>query len=174
MTPFFFKDTFKKITGILIIIPGILLLVLAIYGLVTGFDTGNKEDINMGFIIGGLSLVIIIPGIRLYMAGKKLARLEEKLKQLTAIIKSYRRISLTEIAKKFNTTESEAERLLTTAIGLNLISGNMDRTTGEFFITGSLDEIKKISFCPNCGASINQVIHKGETGKCNACGSLFH
>jgi len=70
MTPFFFKDTFKKITGILIIIPGILLLVLAIYGLVTGFDTGNKEDINMGFIIGGLSLVIIIPGIRLYMAGK--------------------------------------------------------------------------------------------------------
>lgn len=173
MKPFFFKDTFKKLAGIIITIPGILLLVIAVYGLVSGLQSGDKEDINMGFIIGGLSLVIIIPGMRLYLSGKKLTRLEGKLKQLTAIVKSYRRISITDIGKKLNTTESEAERLLTTAINLNLISGNMDRTTGEFFISGSTDEIIKISFCPNCGASVNQVIYNGETGKCNACGSLF-
>jgi hypothetical protein len=173
MKPFFFKDTFKKIAGILISIPGILLLVIAIYGLVTGLDTGDKEDINMGLIIGGLSVLIIIPGIRLYISGRKLTRLENKLNQLTAIIKSYRRISLSDIAKKFNTTETEAERLLTTAINHNMINGNMDRTTGEFYVADSVNEIKRISFCPNCGASINQVIYNGETGKCSACGSLF-
>jgi len=174
MTLFFFKDTLKKSAGIIVTSSGVLLLVIAVYGLVSGLDKGNKDDIHMGYIVGGLSLAIIIPGIRLYLSGVKLSKLEENLKQLAALIKTYRRISLAEIAKKFSINEMEAEKLLNTVIDLNLVSGNMDRTTGEFFISESLNEIKKISFCPNCGASISQVIHKGETGKCTACGSLFN
>ena len=173
MKPFFFKDTVKKFTGIAIVIPGVLLLIIALYGLVSGFQSGNREDINMGFIIGGLSLIIIFPGVRLYISGIKLSRLEVRLKQITAIVRSYRRISPADIAKKLNITESQAERLLITALDLNLISGNIDRTTGEFFISGSENGTIKIPFCPNCGAAINQVIYDGETGKCNVCGSRF-
>jgi len=174
MKLFFFKDTLKKTSGIIIITIGSLWLFVAIFSVVSGFDKGVREDLNIGFIIGGFSLAIIIPGIKLYMSGVKLSRLEENLKQLAALVKTYRRISLTEIAKKFSINEMEAEKLLNTAIDLNLISGNMDRTTGEFFVAESLNEIKKISYCPNCGASLTQVIHKGETGKCPACGSLFN
>lgn len=174
MKLFFLKDTLKKTAGIITVSGGVLLLVIAAYGLVSGYDRGNKEDIHMGYIVGAFSLAIIIPGARLYWSGVKLSKLEEKLKQLAALIKTYRRISLTEIAKKIGITEMEAERLLNTVIDLNLISGNMDRTTGEFFISESLSEIKKISYCPNCGASLSQVIHNGETGKCPACGSLFN
>jgi hypothetical protein len=174
MNLFFFKDTLKKTSGIIIITAGALLLFVAIFGVVSGFDKGVREDVNIGFIIGGFSLAIIIPGIKLYLSGVKLSKLEENLKQLAALVKTYRRISLTEIAKKFSINEMEAEKLLNTAIDLDLISGNMDRTTGEFFVAESLNEIKKISYCPNCGASLTQVIHKGETGKCSACGSLFN
>ncbi len=174
MNLFFFKDTLKKTSGIIVISAGSLLLFVAIFGVVTGYDKGIKEDVNIGYIIGGLSLAVIIPGIKLYLSGVKLSKLEEKLRQLAALIKTYRRITLTEIAKKFSISEAEAEKLLNTAIDLNLINGHMDRTTNEFFISESLDEIKKISFCPNCGSSLSQVIHKGETGKCPSCGSFFN
>ncbi len=174
MKLFFFKDTLKKTTGIIIAIAGALLLIIAIFGYVSGIQTGKKEDINMGIIVGVFSFAIIIPGIRLYMSGVKLTKLEETLKQLATLIRTYRRISIAEIAKKFSLNEIEAEKLLNTAIELHLVNGNMDRTTGEFFISESLNEIKKISFCPNCGASLSQVIYKGETGKCPACGSMFN
>ena len=174
MKLFFFKDTLKKTAGIIVISAGSLLLFVAVFGVVTGYDKGVKEDVNIGYIIGGLSLAIIIPGIRLYMSGVKLSRLEDKLRQLAALIKTYRRITLTEISKKFSITEIEAEKLLNSAVDLNLVRGNMDRATGEFFLSESLDEIKKISFCPNCGSSLSQVIHTGETAKCPACGSLFN
>lgn len=174
MKLFFFKDTLKKTTGIIIIIAGALLLFVGIFGIVSGLQTGKKDDVNIGIIVTGFSIAIIIPGARVYLSGVKLSKLEETLKQLSVLIKTYRRISISEIAKKFNINEFEAEKLLNTAIELNLISGNMDRNTGEFFISESLNEIKKISFCPNCGTSISQVIHKGETGKCPSCGSMFN
>ncbi len=173
MNLFFFKDTLKKTTGIIITIAGALLLFVGIFAIASGFDKGVREDINIGFIMSGFSLAIIIPGVRLYISGAKLSKLEENLKQLAALIKTYRRIGLTDIAKKFNINDTEAEKLLNMAIDLKLITGNMDRTTGEFFLSESLNEIKKVSFCPNCGASLTQVIHQGETGKCSACGSLF-
>ena len=125
------------------------------------------------FLAGGILLLMFLFAV-LYISGVKLSELEQKLIQLATLIKTYRRISLTEIAKKFGLTEIKAEKLLDTAIELKLISGNMDRTTGEFFISESLNEIKKISFCPNCGASITQIVHQGETAKCSACGSFIN
>jgi hypothetical protein len=174
MKLFFFKDTLKKTAGIIVISAGSLLMFVAVFGVVTGYDKGVSEDVKIGYIIGGLSLAIIIPGAKLYLSGVKLSKLEEKLKQLAALIKTYRRIGLTEIADKFGIKPAEAERLLNTAVDLNLIKGHMDRETGEFFIQESLNEIKNLSFCPNCGSSLNRVIHKGETAKCPSCGSFFH
>lgn len=173
MNFFFFKDTLKKTTGIIITTIGALFLFVGIFAVASGFDKNVREDINIGFIMSLFSIAIIIPGVRLYISGVKLSKLEENLKQLAALIKTYRRISLTDIAKKFSIPDIEAEKLLNTAIDLKLISGNMDRNTGEFFLAESLSEIKKVSYCPNCGASLTQVIHQGETGKCQACGSLF-
>lgn len=174
MKLFFFKDTLKKTTGIIIIIIGAFWLFVAFFSVFTGLEKGVKSDVNLGFILGGFSLAIIIPGAKLFMSGVKLSRLEENLKQLAALIKSYRRIKLTEIAEKFSINALEAEKLLNTAIELDLVRGNMDRTTGEFFISESLNEIKQISYCPNCGASLNRVIHTGETAKCPSCGSMFN
>lgn len=173
MKLFFFKDTLKKTAGIIVICAGSLLLFISVFGIVTGYDKNVSEDIKFGYVFGVFSLAIIFPGIKLYMSGVKLSKLEENLKQLAALIKTYRRISLSEIAAKSGITEADAEKLINTAIDLNLIKGNMDRTTGEFFIAESLDEIKKISFCPNCGSSLSQIIHTGETGKCPSCGSFF-
>lgn len=173
MKLFFLKDTLKKTSGIIVITTGALFLFVGIFAVVTGYQKGNKEDINVGIVMSIFTLAIIIPGIKLFQSGVKLSKLEENLTQLAALIKTYRRISLSEIAKKFSITELEAEKLLNQAIDLDMIKGNMDRNTGEFFVSESLNEIKKISFCPNCGASLSQVIHHGETAKCPACGSLF-
>ena len=174
MKLFFIKDTLKKASGIIIIITGVLFLFVGLFAVVSGYQKGNKEDINIGYLMSGFSLVFIIPGAGIYISGVKLSRLEENLKQLATLIKTYRRISLTEVAKKFSMPEAEAEQLLNRAIELDLIKGNMDRTTGEFFVSESLGEMKKVSFCPNCGTSLSQVIYHGETGKCPSCGSLLN
>ena len=174
MKLFFYKDTLKKFFGIVIAFSGLLLLVIALYGFVTGLEENSREDVTIACIVGGFSAALIIPGYLLHRSGVKLSNLERKLRQLAALVETYRRIPVSEIAKKMGVNESEAENLITTAVGLDLFKWNMDRTTGEFFITGSLDEIRKISFCPNCGASVSRIIHKGETGKCTACGSFFN
>jgi len=173
MKLFFIKDTIKKTAGIIIIASGAIILFSGLYAVATGYQKGNREDINIGYLMSGFSLAIIIPGVRLYIAGVKLTRLEENLKQLAALVKTYRRISLGEIAKKLNIPVMKAEKLLNTAVELGLVKGNMDRTTGEFFVSDSLNEVKKVSFCANCGASLSQVIYQGETGKCPSCGSFF-
>ncbi len=173
MKLFFFKDTLKKTSGIIVITLGALFLFTGLFAVVSGHQKGNREDINIGYLMSGFSLAMIIPGIRLYMSGVKLSRLEHNLKQLATLVKTYRRISLAEAAKKFGITELEAEKLLNTAIELDLVKGNMDRTTGEFFVSDSLAEMRKVAFCPNCGTSLAQVIYQGETGKCPSCGSLL-
>jgi len=73
---FFFKDTLKKTAGIIVISAGTLLMFVAVFGVVTGYDKGNSEDVRIGYIIGGLSLAMIIPGFRLYLSGVKLSQLE--------------------------------------------------------------------------------------------------
>lgn len=173
MKLFFLKDLLKKITGILIIIAGSLLLFIALYAVVTGFTHGKREDVYLGFVLTGFSAAIIIPGIKLFLSGVRLSRLEENLKQLEVMINTYRRIKISDIAGKFNISVTEAERLLDKAISLGMVKGNIDRTTGEFFIPDSLNEIKKMSFCPNCGAAFTDVILSGETARCQSCGSIF-
>lgn len=173
MKLFFIKDTLKKTAGILITSSGLIILFSGIFAVVSGHQKGNNEDINIGYLMSGFSFAMIIPGVRLYMSGVKLSKLEENLKQLATLVKTYRRISLTEVAKKFGISELEAEKWLNSAIELNLVKGNMDRATGEFFVSESLGEMKKVSFCPNCGTSLAQVIYQGETGKCPSCGSLL-
>lgn len=168
---YFIQDTFRKTAGILLIAPGVLLLIIAIFGILGDMKKG--EDINIGIGVAVFAIVMIIPGIFVYRSGQRQSMEEMKVRQLASILTAYRRLTLAELARKIGLPESETERLLTLAIDQQIIKGHIDRTTGEFFISGSNHEIKNLIKCPYCGAPVSEVFYPGETAKCNACGSLL-
>lgn len=167
---FFMQDTVKKTLGLVLIIPGMLLLLIAVFGIIGG---DKPEDFNIGIGVSIFSLFIIAPGILLFRKGQQLARDEVKIRKLVSMLVTYRRMSVQEMAGKLGVTETDAHNLLTLAIEQNLVSGNIDRTTNEFFVSDSVQDIQNLTKCPFCGAPVSQVFHKGETAKCQSCGQLF-
>lgn len=168
---YFIKDTFKKTIALALIVPGVVLLIIAVFGIIS--DTSKSENITIGIGVAVFSLVMIIPGILIYRSGQKHAREEMKVRELVSIVSTYRRLTVAEMGNKIGVPESEAHRLLNLAVDQHLLRGFIDRTTGEFFIAGSIQEIKNLSECPFCGAPVAQIFHTGETAKCQNCGSLF-
>lgn len=169
---FFIKDTVKKTAGIILFAFGALLLLVSIFGFITDYDMKRSEGVATAIMFMGFSLCFIIPGILLFRSGRRHTQYEEKLKQLASLIKAYRRISIADISRNLGIGDLEARELVTTAVGLDMIKGHMDRNTDEFF-TESSAEVKTLHKCPNCGAQVEQILHEGETGKCGACGSIF-
>ena len=167
---FFMQDTVKKTLGLILIVPGTLLLLIAVFGIIGG---DKPEDFNIGVGVSIFSLFIIVPGILLYRKGQHLANDEIKIRKLVSMLITYRRMTIQEMSNRLGITENEAHNLLTLAIDQNLISGHIDRTTNEFFISGSVQDIKDLTKCPFCGAPVSQIFHKGETAKCQSCGQLF-
>ena len=62
---FFMQDTVKKTLGLVLIIPGMLLLFIAIFGIIGG---DKPEDFNIGVGVSIFSLFIISP--ESYYTGK--------------------------------------------------------------------------------------------------------
>ena len=163
------KGSVQKFFGYFLLFAGIFFLIVGIGMLV---DPDKKDrDTAPSIII--FSNVFTIPGAILLIQGKKNNRLQSETKSLAALVQTYRRITLRDLAGKLGTTESRAEFLLSRAISMNLVEGNFDRTTGEFFTLDSMDEKAKLRFCPSCGAPLDKVYLAGETIKCGACGAIF-
>ncbi len=170
---FFLKDTFKKTSGVVLIVLGILMLLVAVFGIFTYYDMPKSEAVAVIIIYLVLGAICVIPGIRLYRSGRKQSAYEKKLEQLASLVKAYRRIGISEISRNLGTSDTETRELVNTAISLDIIKGYMDRNTDEFFTEDSTAELKTVHICPNCGAKIEQILHEGETAKCSSCGSVF-
>lgn len=170
---FFLKDTVKKTAGVILFVFGVLLLLVAIFGFITDYNMNKSEGVATAILFMGFSLCFIIPGIVLFRSGQRHTRYEERLRQLASLIKAYRRISIADISRNLGISEMDARELVARGISLEMIKGYMDKNTDEFFTEDSTDDVRKIHNCPNCGAQIEQILHRGETGKCSACGSVF-
>jgi hypothetical protein len=168
---FFMKDTLKKILGLILIVPGAFILLIALFGIIGG---GEPDDFKTGVGVIIFALSLIVPGILIYRQGQALSRREKKIKKLASMLRTYRRMSIQDMASILAVTELEVHNLLAVAIDLKLISGHIDRTTNEFFVLTSIDNIKKLTHCPYCGAPVTGIFHEGETAKCSSCGQLFH
>ncbi|HPA73449.1 MAG TPA: hypothetical protein PKY31_14335, partial [Spirochaetota bacterium] len=66
-----------------------------------------------------------------------------------------------------------ANRLLMKAVALNMIEGNFDRTTDEFFTSDAREQKLEFKFCPQCGSPLDRVYLEGETVKCGRCGGMM-
>ena len=162
------KDSIQKFFGYILLIGGIFFLVVGIGML---FDPDLK-DRNVAPSIIIFSNAFTIPGLILIILGRRNNKIEEQIELASGIVKSYRRITIADLAEKLKTSNIKAEEILSKALTLKLINGNFDRTTGEFFTVEAENQEMEYKFCPSCGAPLERIYLKGDTIKCNSCGTI--
>lgn len=171
------KDNFQKFLGYLIGSIGILLILLGI-AMILSYDPNEKVASNeMSSFDAGVGIAIffssfvIIGGILIHL-GTKNAKFEENVESAASIAKSFRRIKLVDLSKQLNISIPQANKALSKALSLNLIKGNFDRTTDEFFTEEGKYTPSEFKYCPACGAPYDQKFLEGETIKCKSCGAV--
>ena len=113
--------------------------------------------------------------IAFYLLWSKSKRMSAEIyKDVATFIKMYRRTPISEVAKRFNVSEKEAEEMVLKAVELKYLNAYIDRETNEIVTPEAIKRSKVVTLhCPNCGAQISGVYLPGEVVKCPYCGTEF-
>ena len=149
---------------------GIAGLFFGFFFLLIGTLVGSSTGFGSMFYVCGV--VGLIPGIIFIAMLFKMKKKDEDLESLGEILQAYRRIKMSEVARKLNVNEFEAERQVAKAIDMGFVKGYIDRNTHEFFTIESMNQVIKINSCPKCGAPREKLYLAGEEVRCGSCGSV--
>lgn len=163
------KLSLQKGFGFLTLFAGIFVLVV---GVAMMFDDDPVHS-ETGRGVAMFSTSILAPGAVLLYFFRRARRRLERLESIASVVKSYRRITVADLAGKIGVSIPEASELLAHAIAEGRIAGNFDRTTDEFFTEEARCQDVKFKFCPSCGAPLGRIFLEGETVKCDRCGFLM-
>lgn len=164
------KGTILKILGIFFMIIWGFLLMISLSYLFGWSEKNISAAIN---IIGICSVITLIPGIIFLYFGLKVTREERELVELASYLRTYRRINLSDLARKLDKSEFKTEKILMKCVDRKLVDGFIDRASNEFLIRKAMEEEVVIEKCPHCGASMSERFLKGESVKCNYCDSII-
>ncbi len=142
---------------------------LGIVGGVTFLTSGPST--MRGMCVAAL-LVLIVGGLVLLAIGLKGRRRHKHLENVADLLRTYRRIDITKLARKMGVTEMEAEYTIAECVGRGLVEGYFDRREGEFFTKEALYQVMNIERCPICGAPPDELYLVGEEIRCKYCGSV--
>ncbi len=148
---------------------GLFLLVLG----VAMYIDPEPADRQTAVAIGVLSLIFLVPGGLMYRAGRRAARRERNVEEIAQLARAWRRVGIDELSGETGLTKREVYSLLAEAQARGLVTGHLDRGTGEFFTEESMDEQLMVRFCMFCGAPLDGSYLKGETVVCPNCGSVI-
>ena len=162
-TRYFFLGALFLLTGLL----GILLGVAYAFGW-PYYDPGALP------VFGTLCTIVgIAPGILFVFLAVKAGRLEKDLVEFSAWVKTYRRISLADLARKLGKTPFESEKLLVQVVDRGLVKGFIDRQTDEFVLQEVVGQEQFIERCPRCNGNLQRRFFLGETVRCPYCQSVI-
>ena len=133
---------------------GGILLAGGILGVTATAVIGTPPYIVWGYVL--CSVTGVVPGSILLFYGWRAHKEEQSLVEFAAWIKTYRRISLDDLAKNLGKTRFETERVLANAVDRGLVQGIVDRTTDEFVVKESIGQQIFVDQCPHCGAAIHR------------------
>lgn len=129
-----------QVFGILALLGGIILLGMGIYYYTVGLeDNTPSENENAGFMlttccgIPGLVLGLILLAGAYYYVGKA-----KPLKDITNILRGYRVIHISEVAKRINKDDYQTEQLILKCITEGYVRGYINPKTREFVLDPSM------------------------------------
>lgn len=156
---------------------GVLLLLLFAVGVIIGvsylYGYPYYAPGNFPVITGVCIPTALVPGLVLIVLGRRAALKEKELIEFTAWVKTYRRISLADLARKLGKPQMEAEQLLVTVVDRGLLKGFIDRSTDEFVLQDAVGQEAFLDTCPRCGANLQKRYFLGETVTCPYCQTVI-
>jgi DNA-directed RNA polymerase subunit RPC12/RpoP len=168
------KDDVYRWIGAILIGLGLFFDMVGILGATVINEEMEAPPESYWGIVGLCTVVFVLPGIAIFAWGWKLGQKQRELEKLAGFLKSYRRVSISDVAHKLDRSEYDTEHLITECVEKGLIRGYFDRSSGEFFTYESMfEEVKRPDKCPNCGASMYTRVLSGESAVCNYCGARF-
>lgn len=115
----------------------------------------------------------LAPGLLFIYLGRKAKRREKELIEFSSWVKTYRRISIAELARKLGKPEIEAEKVLIEVVDRGLVPGFIDRSTNEFILQSAVGQELFIETCPRCHGNLQRRYFQGETVRCPYCQSVI-
>ncbi|TLZ76709.1 MAG: hypothetical protein E6K11_10830 [Methanobacteriota archaeon] len=166
-----------RVKGSLYIALGILGLLLFAVGIIIGvsYYVGwpYYEPANLPIFAALCTPTALVPGILFLFLGRKANRREKELIEFSSWVKTYRRISLAELARKLGKQEIEAEKVLIEVVDRGLVPGFIDRSTNEFILQAAVGQELFIETCPRCHGNLQRRYFQGETVRCPYCQSVI-
>ena len=166
-----------RVKGSLYIALGILGLILFAVGIIIGvsYYVGwpYYEPANLPIFAALCTPTALVPGILFLFLGRKANRREKELIEFSSWVKTYRRISLAELARKLGKQEIEAEKVLIEVVDRGLVPGFIDRSTNEFILQAAVGQELFIETCPRCHGNLQRRYFQGETVRCPYCQSVI-
>jgi hypothetical protein len=143
--------------------------VLALLTFAVGIGIGISYVVGVPYyqpsnfpLIAGLCIpTALVPGLLFVYLGRKANRREKELIEFSSWVKTYRRISLPELARKLGKREIEAEKVLIEVVDRGLVPGFIDRTTNEFILQSAVGQELFIETCPRCHANLQRRFFQG-------------
>ncbi len=163
------KISMLYVIGSLLVAMGLMVFFVGL-GMACDHTDPKSKD---GLPIAIASFALTVPGSLALLAARGVSRQRDIIEAVASITKSYRRITIVDMADKLHTTIPLAQKALNRALALGLVSGHFDRTTDEFFTREAAAQKADSRFCASCGAPLDRVYLSGETIKCAKCGAVF-
>ncbi len=168
-------STVAIIFGILFLLGGIFILVVGIIYFTVGVgDYSPEQNFSAGVMMTVCATPLLIIGITLILYAHLKKKKYEILLEYANFLRAYRRIKISEFARKIGKTEFEAEKIIVKLLENKLINGYIDRRTQEFVTYEAIyqERVENIK-CPNCGATVSGVFLVGEVVMCPYCKTVF-
>ena len=116
-----------------------------------------------------------------YYSPKYMERAKSNLKRreylidMADILKAYRRVTISDFAKRIEMNDADAERIILECLEDGLLFGYISRRSRVFFTREYLDQIEDVQIgweCQNCGSHNQEILLPGEVDRCPFCGSM--
>lgn len=165
------RATALFVAGAVLLVIGALFMAVGVVEAITGF-----AGVGILFLYEVSALCIpttIVPGIVLLLYGWKGRRQGSSMEMFVAWVKTYRRISMTDLANKLGKPPQETERIMLDCIEKGMIQGFIDRSTNEFVLQEAAGKEHFVASCPGCGNALQRRYLDGETVVCPYCGTVI-
>ncbi len=166
-----------RVVGVVLIVAGLLIGVIAAAFLLSGVSSGGLTTSGALLGIGIAFVVLVAPlvgfGVMMLSQGAAEGRRQvqaERQRRLLDIVSSRGQVAVNDIALEMQISQEEIRALVHKLVGLQVFSGYINWDKGILY-SDAAQQLRELDKCRNCGGEI-QLVGKGVL-TCKYCGTEY-
>ena len=165
----------SKLTGIMLIVLGVILGIVAGAWLFTNEDLeGPARILGLGMALAVIVAPLVGTGIYLAFYGGQEAKQQAEASQqrkLLNIVQSRGQVAISDVAVEMQVPRERIRDMVHSLVGLEVFSGYINWDKGVLY-SSQASQLRELKQCPNCGGEI-ELSGKG-IARCRFCGTEFY